>query len=214
MTSEQLIEEGRKLERPCCFLKAQGPGPVADIWYERDDDEIDSTGHHCWLTVDTRHVPGLSPSVTGFISVFTNENECQGGRVEVTSSWPKRRGIQLYAHSTSVLPPIDAVFFRGSESVGKWLRVNGWQRDWLYNDNFKDKQVAGAYQKTFTGEYPVYIDSGIYAVLGGWHLPFPDPDWQELIDEHLMVMTIRDSEPWVEAWHTSAGQFRVIQRTT
>ena len=95
-----------------------------------------------------------------------------------------------------------------------WLRANGWQRDWLYNDNFKDKQVAGAYQKTFSGEYPVYIDSGIYAVLGGWHLPFPDPDWQELIDEHLMVMTIRDSEPWVEAWRTRAGQFGVIQRTT
>jgi len=51
MTSEQLIVEGRKLERPCNFLRAHGSGPVAAIWYERDDDEIESTGHHCWLSV-------------------------------------------------------------------------------------------------------------------------------------------------------------------
>jgi hypothetical protein len=30
----------------------------------------------------------------------------------------------------------------------------------------------------------------------------------------LLVFTIRDSDPWVEAWRTRAGQFRVIQRIT
>jgi hypothetical protein len=214
MTSDQLIAEGRRLQRPCVFLRPKATGPVAAIWHERDDEEIDATGHRCWVTVDAGQIPGLSPSVKGYLSIFTNEENCEGGRVEVASSWPKRKGIQLYAHPSPVLPPIDAVFLRGDNTVGEWLRANNWERGWGYNGNFKDKQVAEAYQKTFTNEYPVYIESDIYATLGGWHLPFPDPDWQELIDEHLMVMTIRDSEPWVEAWRTTAGEFRVIQRIT
>ncbi len=210
MTSDQLIAEGRKLARPCVFSRAKGSGPVAAIWHERD--ELDSTGHRCRLTIDARHIPGLPPSVTGYISVFTNKKE--GGRVEIAQSWPERPGVQLYAHPAAVLPPIDAVFLRGSKSVGEWLRKNGWERDWRYNDNFKDKQVARAYEKIFTSEYPVYIESDIYAMLGGWHVPFPDSDWRDLVVEHLMVMTIRDSEPWIEAWLTRAGQFKVIQRVT
>jgi hypothetical protein len=214
MTPEQLIAEGRKLQRPCIFLQPHGTGPVTAIWHERDDDEIEFSGHHCWLTVDASQIPGLPPSVTGYISIFSNEESCEGGRVEITPAWPKRPGIQLYAHPASVLPPIDAVLVRGGDSVGQWLQEIGWQRDWLYNGNFKDKQVAGAYQKVFTNEYPIYFESDVYAMLGGWHLEFPDPDWRELIDEHLMVMTFRDSEPWVEAWRTKAGQFKVIQRIT
>ncbi|HEV3303348.1 MAG TPA: hypothetical protein VG055_27090 [Planctomycetaceae bacterium] len=42
MTSEELIAEGRKLERPCLFLRPQGAGPVAAVWHERDRDEIAS----------------------------------------------------------------------------------------------------------------------------------------------------------------------------
>lgn len=214
MTPAQLIEEGRKLQRPCVFLRPQGTGPVAAIWHPHDDDEFETTGHHCWLTVDSRHIPGLPPSVTGYLSVFSDEENCQGGRVEVAAAWPDRPGLPLYAHPASVLPPIDAVFLRGSDAVGEWLRAVGWQRDRLYDGNFKDKETVRDYQEVFASEYPVYFESDIYAMLGGWHLEFPDPDWQELVDEHLMVMTLRDSEPWVEAWRTRSGQFRVIQRIT
>jgi hypothetical protein len=214
MTSDQLIAEGRRLQRPCVFLRPKASGPMAAIWHEHNDEEIEATGHHCWITVDAGQIPGLPPSVSGYLSIFTNEENCEDGRVDVASSWPQRKGIELYAHPTSVLPPIDAVFLRGDDSVGEWLRANNWERQCRYNRNFKDKQVAEAYEKTFTSEYPVYIESDIYAMLGGWHLPFPDPDWHELVDDHLMVMTIRDSEPWVEAWRTKAGHFKVIQRIT
>jgi hypothetical protein len=214
MTSAQLIEEGRKLQRPCSFLRPQGTGPVAAVWYERDDEEIESTGHHCWLTFDARHVPGSSPSVTGYISVFTNEKKCEGGRVEVTPSWPKRGRTELYAHTASVLPPIDAVFSRGSEAVGEWIRSHGWQRDWRYNNNFKGRDVVREYERVWQQEFPIYFESDIYAILGGWHFPMADDDWHELLDQQLMVFTLRDSEPWIEAWRTRAGQFRVIQRIT
>jgi hypothetical protein len=59
MTPQQLISEGRKLERPCVLLRPMGTGAVAAVWHERDKGEIESTGHRCWLTVDIRNIPGL-----------------------------------------------------------------------------------------------------------------------------------------------------------
>ena len=164
--------------------------------------------------MDTGYIPGLSSSVSGYVSVFTDEEECQGGRVEVSPSWPKRGGTELYAHTASVLPPIDAVFARGSEAVGEWIRANGWERTERYNDNFKDAAVVHAYERVWQQEFPIYLESDIYAVLGGWHFPMADDDWHDLLDEQLMVFSIRDAEPWVEAWQARTGEFRVIQRMT
>jgi hypothetical protein len=213
MTYEQLILEGRKLERPCVFLRPTGSGPVAAVWYERDNGEIESK-YRLWLTVDARHIPGLPPSVAGYINVFTDEAKYVGGRVEVTSSWPTRAGTQLYAHPASVLPPIDAVFARGSQAVGEWLASRGWDRGDRYADHFTDRAIVEPYEQMWMQEYPIYFESDIYAVLGGWHLPGPDDDWHDLLDAQLMVFTIRDSEPWVEAWRDRAGAFKVIQRIT
>ena len=214
MTPEQLIAEGRKLQRPCTFLRPQGTGPVAAVWHERDDDEIESMGQRCWLTVDSQHIPGLPLSIHGYVSIFTDEEKRQGGRVEVASSWPDRRGAPLYAHRASVLPPIDAVFARGSDIIGDWIRSNGWKRTDRYNDNFKDAAIVSEYERIWMSEFPLYSESDVYAVLGGWHWPGEDNDWHDLIDEQLLVLTVRDSEPWVEAWRTRAGQFKVIQRIT
>jgi hypothetical protein len=214
MTTDQLIAEGRKLQKPCFFLRPEPAGEVAAIWHERDEDELESTGFHCWLTVEARFIPDLPSSVKGFVSIFSDEDDCESGKVEVSVAKPKRDGIKLYAHAASVIPPLDVVIARGSDAVGEWLRANDWQRDWRYNDNFKDKEKAKAYQNVWFSEYPMYFDSDIYAMLGGWHWPGQDGDWYDLIDEQLMVLTIRDSEPWVEAWRTKSGDFKVIQRTT
>src|ERR1700733_12310494 len=115
MTLEELIAEGRKLERPCLFLRPQGEGPVVAVWHERDRDEIARTGHRALLTVDTRHVPGLSAPTAGYLTIFTDHKRCEGGRIEQSASWPKRKGTPLYAHAASVLPPSDALFARGSQ---------------------------------------------------------------------------------------------------
>lgn len=214
MTSEELIAEGRRLERPCIFLRSTGVNPVAAVWYARDQLEIESIGFRCWLTIDSRYVPGLPPSLAGYISVLTDETSCEGGRVEVTPSWPDRAGTPLYAHPASVLPPIDAVFARGSEAVAAWMASHGWDRGTRYNNNFPDDNLVQPYDDAWAREFPICFKSDIYAVLGGWHFPCADDDWYDLIDEQLMVLTIRDSEPWVEAWCTRIGQFKVIQRIT
>ncbi|HTV42944.1 MAG TPA: hypothetical protein VMF08_20435 [Candidatus Sulfotelmatobacter sp.] len=212
MTAEQLIEEGRKLQRPCFLLRPEVSGEVAAVWYERSNEELFETGRECWLTVDARFVPGFTPPLTGFISVFTQG--CERGHVEISNSWPERKGTKLYAHPASILPPLDAVFARGSEAVDEWLRANDWERGWRYNRNFKDKATVKAYGNIFFKEYPLYFESDIYAMLGGWHFPGQDPDWEDLIDEQLMVLTFRESEPWVETWRMKSGDFKVIQRIT
>ena len=71
-----------------------------------------------------------------------------------------------------------------------------------------------SYERLWQKECPMYRESDIYAMLGGWHFPMPDDDWHDLVDEQLMVFTLRDSEPWVEAWRTQTGDFTVIQRIT
>jgi hypothetical protein len=193
---------GSQAGRPCVFTDQQAV-TGAGVWYDSaEPGEIHSTGHRCWLTVDSHHIAGLPSSVTGYVSVFTDEVGCVAGRVEVTSSWPKRAGVVLYAHRTQVLPPIDAVFARGSKTVGEWIASHGWTRDERYNDNFKDRAIVEAYERICTREFPIYFKSDVYGVLGGWHFPFADHDWHDLIDEKLMVFTIRNSEPWVEAWVT------------
>ena len=148
MTPEQLISEGRKLERPCIFLRPRGTSPVAAIWHERGADEIQSTEYRRWITVDARFVPGLSPEVVGFISVLTDERKCQGGRVVLASKPPNRPGIELHAQAESVLPPIEAaVFARGSEAVAESLWANDWPRDERYNNNFRDRAIVEAYER-------------------------------------------------------------------
>lgn len=214
MTPEQLIAEGRKLMRPCVFLKPQPTGLIAGVWYEPDDAEISTTGHRCVLTVDANRIPGLPARISGFATVFTDENTCEGGRVEIGGSSPKRSGTKLYAHPAEVLPPIDAVFARGSEEVGNWLKANNWARSEPFNDGFPDAKVVHAYERVFTSEYPIYRTDDVFAAAGGWHFSWPDGDWRERLEDRLMILTIRDAEPWVEAWQLPTGGFRVIQRVT
>lgn len=213
MTGEQLITEGRKLQKPSVFLRPEPVGEVAAIWHELDKEGIQSTGFQRWITVDSRFIPELPSSVKGCLSVFSDEDECEGGKVEIFDQMPAQDGIKLYAHAASVLPPLDAVMLKGSAAVGEWLKSKNWQRDWGYNGNFKD-EAAKAYQDVWFDEHPIYKESDVYAILGGWHFLWPDGDWPNLFDDKLMIFTLRNSEPWMEAWLMKTGEYKVFQRIT
>jgi hypothetical protein len=45
-----------------------------------------------------------------------------------------------------------------------------------------------------------FYSGGAYAVLGGWHFPWPDGDWEDLVTCRLLAWTFAGSEPWLEAW--------------
>ena len=216
MTLVELIGEGRKLQKPCSFLRPTGTGPIAALWYERDPQEIAATGYRHWLTVDSRFIPQRPPELSGYLSVFSEERRHTGGRVVITPSWPERIGISLYAQPASVLPPIDIVFEQGSAAITEWLAKSNWKREFGPHSNFKDVKLVQRYEEVWSQEHPLFFDpdgSEIYALLGGWQ--WPDPGAKENpIEEQLLITTLRDAEPWVEAWYGDTNGFDVLQRIT
>lgn len=211
MTADELIAEGRRLQRPTTLLTPDGSGDPAGLWYGHDCDEEPTDGHHCWICVDAGVIPSFAGR--GWLSIFTDEESCEGGRVDPSSSPYSRSGVRLYAKQIAVLPTIDAVIARGSTAVERWLAENKWQRDWRYNSNFRDRAIVEKYEAVERLENPLYWHD-VYATLGGWHMGWPDHDWHDLLDAKLLVHTYMDSEPWVEAWQLPSGQMKVIQRVT
>jgi hypothetical protein len=211
MTIDQLIEEGRRLQRPTILLTPNGVGDCAAIWYGHDCEDELADGHRCWISVNARFVPSFEGH--GWLSIFTDDGSCRGGRVDVSLAAFKTDGVPLYPQEIQVLPPIDAVIARGSSAIERWLGENKWQRDWRYNSNFRDRAIVEKYQAIERRENPLYWESA-YATLGGWHMGWPDDDWHDLLDAKLLVQTYKDSEPWVEAWQLPSRQFKVIQRIT
>jgi hypothetical protein len=216
MTGTELIVEGERLARPCVLLAAEGGAKhFAAVWGGRGLVPAPPGPFRHWLTVDCRFLPQGTRPGEGCLSVYTNEEDCQTGEAVHEASAKLRRtraGQALYAQAGRSLPPIDGVFRFGSRGVRRWLGANGWRPDWGYNDNFPDRGPAKEYERLYQKECPLYA-GGVFAVLGGWHFPWPDGDWAERSDESLFVWTIEGSEPWVEVWKTASG-YRVIQRIT
>ncbi|WP_257128506.1 hypothetical protein [Burkholderia sp. MSMB1459WGS] len=109
------------------------------------------------------------------------------------------------------LPSVDAVFRFGSAAIGAYLDAHGWQRDWGFNGNFKGA-AAHDYEREWMAQCPLYT-GGVVAVAGGWNMPWPDDDWNELIDLELVLWTFEESEPWVEVF-SDGSRYSVIQRIT
>ncbi len=213
MNIETLIAEGRRLQRKCSFLKQAGNGEPVALWFESDPDDESITDWRRWMTMRSDAVPQDKPRDLFYFSLYTRGSE--HGLLDFVDDWPPRNGTWLYAHPADVLPPIDAVFAQGSEEIGAWLTANGWSREDPYNSNFAGADLVRQYEKLWFSEHPIFRnDPEIYAATGGWHLPGQDRDWHDLIPAKLIVTTIRDSEPWVEAFQTSEGEFKVCQRIT
>ncbi len=211
MTVDELIAEGRHLQRRTILLTPDGSGDPAALWYGHHHDQHSPDGHRCWLSVDAKLIPSFNRR--GWLSILTDDESCEGGRVEVSSSPHKLNGVRLYAKEIAVLPTIDAVIARGSPAVEQWLEDNKWQRKWRYNSNFRDRAIVVEYETVERQEKPLYR-KGAYATLGGWHMGWAEDDWQGLLDATLLVHTYMDSEPWVEAWELPSGEMKVIQRIT
>lgn len=126
--------------------------------------------------------------MSGVLSVYTNEEDCESGITvfSPTATLIEHNGKNLYAHVNRSLPPPDA---SGD------LQNEAYTEQWIHN-------------------CPIYSpEDDVIAVLGGWHFPWPDGDWEELRDHDVLVWTITGSEPWVEVWRSDEGT-RVMQRIT
>jgi hypothetical protein len=183
--SGSLPATAQQLERKCTLLKRTGT-ELAAVW-GRDGVVPAPTGpYRHWISVDANYLPSELGS-HGVLSIYTNEKDCESGIAvfSQTAVLGNHKGDYLYAHVSRSLPPPDA-------------------SPELENE---------AYTEQWMGNCPIYNDNDIVAVLGGWHFPWPEGDWEELRDRDLLVWTIEESEPWVEVWR-SGDKINVMQRIT
>jgi hypothetical protein len=182
--------EAYKLSKPCCLLKKHGSGDPFAYWHTNSGGPcISFLNKDKWLTVSR------TPN---------------GPSIEV-SSRPLKSAVPLFAEQHISLPPIDAVFLLGSDIIGQYLSENDWSRNDPFNDNFPD-QAPQEYISKWQNSCPMYL-SGVSAVLGGWHMPWPDGDFEELISADLMICTYEDAEPWIELFNKN-GDVLIYERFT
>ncbi|MGJ7575828.1 hypothetical protein ACSFBX_35365 [Variovorax sp. RB2P76] len=211
MTVEELVAEGERLKRPCVLLKTEGEGqPVA--WWHHKSESL-ASNRESWITFDIHAVPDAErQNLPRYLTLLTGAEELDGVLQPVDLP---PEGLPLFGHSLEVIAPIEAVFAFGNERIGAWLAANDWPRRERYNSNFPDSALVESYQERWCETYPIYCnDPNVYAALGGWHVPHTEDDWYQLAEERLLILTIHDSEPWVEGWQRRDGQLGVIQRIT
>lgn len=199
MTSDELLEEGRRLARKS-FLLAPGDGPVVATWGGEDE-----LGARPLLTVDLRT---LRVGVHGAMMLALRGEQ---PIVTLTDAMRvPRNAVELIAVEAQSLPPIADVFLRGSERVGEWLKSLGWRREWDYNDNFVERTVVEAYERHYRSSCPLYTERW-WAVVGGWAPRWPEDDTPP--DGDFVCLTLRDAEPWYEVW-SRHGHLDALSRRT
>ena len=187
MAGPDISATAHRRARPSVLLKGVGtPGSLCGVWGGPGCIPAPAGPFRHWLSIDCRFLPaGLEPS-RGVLSVYTNEEDCVSGYAghDPAARLDVGVGHPLYAHPAPSLPPPDAL---SAEDDVAYIRL--WQAN-----------------------CPLYTEESV-AVLGGWHFPWPDGDWEELREHRLLVWTIEGSEPWVEVW-AEPGGLRVLQRIT
>ncbi len=158
------------------------------------------------LAVETDRAQRGLPVGEGHEDLAVMVVAAEGGRLVLSATWPKSNGIPLYAYQSEPIAPIEAVLGLGDSVIAEWLSSEAYEKE--------HQAFFEIYTGVWQTEYPLYGSNEDVAVLGGWHFPWPDGDWDELVDSQLLVLTLRDSEPWVEGWQEPSGVYRVRQRIT
>jgi hypothetical protein len=196
-----LNREGEALARPCVYLRRTGR-EYAGVW------DAAPAGRGARLLFDASRLPFDGWRKTGCISVSAGSVVFQRERALPDDP----AGLPLYAHRAVSLPPLDAIFRFGSSRLQEWLQACNWKPEWGYNANFPDRAAAEAYERSYQSQLPLYTREA-HAVLGGWHFPWPDGDWADLVDASLLAWTFEGAEPWLEAWEKD-GRRWVLERGT
>jgi hypothetical protein len=191
MELAQFRTEAQRLARRSTVLKASGSGDPVAYWHGAEPGSpcISLRRKGRWLNVHLYHA---------------------AGRVEERDH-PLRSSTALFAEERTSLPPVDAIFLLGSGAVETYLRTNGWAPTEPFNENFPD-DVPKQYERLWQKNCPMYSND-IAAVCGGWHFPWPDGDFRDLVDSELVVWTMLSAEPWLEVF-AKGDTFTVKQRVT
>jgi hypothetical protein len=210
--SSDLITIGWQLARPCVNLHVARPSePIIAVWSGDGIIPAPIGPYTHQISLACHALPQPAPATTGWISVYRNTDDCASGAIVVdpTADLPTHQngGLALAGTAGRSFPPIDAV--AQVPQVTAWLASQGIVHDPAHDAYFEDD----AYTQVYHQECPLYAPNAI-AVMGGWHVAWPDGDWADLQHARLLVWTLWDAEPWVEAWQLPDKNFQVVQRST
>jgi hypothetical protein len=195
-----LTQAATDLSRPShALVPASSGDDVVGFWKgSHNEDDL-------WIALRTSVVDATLPE--GFLVV----RDPMDPAVTIEDAVSPSDGLPLTTRPETSLPPLEAVFLLGPLSVKQWLASLDWPEDEPFNGNFPDP-VAEAYLRTWEHNFPVYR-SDLIGVIGGWHLPWPDGDWYERLEDTLLVWTVAEAEPWIEVW-LHAGALHAESRIT
>ena len=207
MTIDELVATGEQLAKPSLLLSPE-PTSLAPIAYwggapiagykGRPDDR-----HRVSFDCDWLNCAGLK--VSGTIGLYTVDRKWKWAKPIHVDHRPAKHfdaseysgGRPLYGVGRRSFPPLEAVCLYGEEPVAEWLRENGWGR--TDYDVAAGSDLGRAYQREWTARSPLYATEWA-AVLGGWHMQWPDDDFYMPTEMQLVCWTFWESEPWIELW--------------
>lgn len=207
LTPEELLEEGRLLARPALALRTRGDDYVA-VWKGAGGTGVAAPGEgewRHWISLDASRLPQNPGARAGVISVYewwADDDRMGELRVvhDPAASLPaKPDGRRLFAAPFDCLPDVDCIFRFGSPRIREWAATY-WDPERGY-----DRSPVKDYLKVLRREHP-FGRGGAHALVGGWSWFFgwcygtgEEYPWQ-VFDQGLVVLTLEDSEPWIEVF--------------
>jgi len=214
MTPDALLAEGRRLARPAVLLVARG-SEYAAVWKGAGVVPPPKGEWEHWVSLDARFLPDNPRKLRGILSVYLcTEDSDRFHQVTVVhdrkAKLPsKPDGRRLFARPTECPPPMEALFKFGSKPIRDWLRANSVDPNHGYDPKaFSGQNLAAvkAYEEVIAAEHPFAAQADGYAMLGGWSWCFLGSygidekyPWH-LFNKALVVLTVRDGEPWLEVY--------------
>jgi hypothetical protein len=217
LTAETLLAEGRRLARPAVALRDRGT-EYAAVWRGAGVADPGPGEWRHWISIDAGFLPQNPRGMKGVVSVydwFADDDRMGELRVvnDPQACLPvKPSGKRLFAHNIAVPPDVDALFHFGAQSLRDWLELNGSYLDY-------DRPPVKDYLRAVRRQHPFSAGDGTYAMLGGWSWCFnwcygTDEEYPwHLFDQALIVLTLEDSEPWIEVVD-DGKEFQAFARIT
>ncbi len=192
MTFEELQRLAEELSRPARILRAEPTGEAPEGW----------------------NYPG---SLGGPQFAVRRGDEVllvfvDGEDVARASKVPEAPagGVPLYGRDVRSYPPFDAIYRLGGPVVRTWVASRGHDHGEVFEGTVPDP-AFDRYEAWWQDRFPLY-DPEPAIVLGGWHFPWPDGDWSDLV-QSTFVAWRTTGEPFLELWQVDGG-YRVIERLT
>lgn len=167
---------------------------------------------HHWITVDCAWLARLGFGLQGTLSLYEDVPN-YGENVGTVFHEPnmafgglKMDGAALYAKPAKSFPPLEAVCLHGSPEVEEWLKSQELER-YDYEAIHSER-----YRSIWQDRCPLFTNE-CAAMLGGWHVMWPEDDFYTPPEMKLLVWTFKDAEPYAEIWR-GARNFLVRFRIT